>query len=712
LHPLKDVGLLAFRDAVYGESRRRARDALLKLVEREREGELVDKALAKNVLDIFIEVGMGSLDAYERDFEEDLVRETSAYYRRKAADWVSADSCPEYMLKAEECLRQEEERVEAYLHPSTRGKLLREAEQELLARHQQALLSKEGSGAAALLRDDREADLSRMYRLFWRVPRGLEPVAEAFKEHVEAEGMRLVREVAEAAEARRDRQQQQQQQQQEGEGAAGAATADRPDKAAPAPPAPDAAYVRRVVDLHDKYTRYVQHCFGGASLFHKALKEAFEAFVNKPVAGATSAELMAGFCDTLLRKGGGGAAVAGGGGAAGGAGGGGAGAAATGGLGGGPSDGGGVGGAGAGASAGGAAAAAAAGGDKLGDEAMEETLDKVVKLLAYVSDKDLFSEFYRKRLARRLLQDRSASDEHERAVLARLKQQCGAQFTSKMEGMVNDLHMAREKQRQFDAWRQRQAERVAATATAAGAASSSNNLDLGVTVLTTGFWPTYKAVDLRLPREMAEGVESFRTYYDAENKHRRLTWVHAQGTAVVRGNFDARPVEMVVSTMQAAVLLLFNDGGGGGEGGGGGGSSAAAAAAGGSGGDGWLGFQEVCERANLPEEDASRLLHSLSCARYKARSERWGYWGGGRRAPRGRGGGGGATARGDPRPPTQKTRKLTTKPPNPTPPTTTPSTNRSCSSSPRARPSAAATSSAPTPASPTASSASASLSPR
>ena len=63
---------------------------------------------------------------------------------------------------------------------------------------------------------------------------------------------------------------------------------------------------------------------------------------------------------------------------------------------------------------------------------MEDMLDKVVKLLAYISDKDLFAEFYRKRLSRRLLQDKSASDDHERAVLTRLKQQCGAQFTSKV----------------------------------------------------------------------------------------------------------------------------------------------------------------------------------------------------------------------------------------------------------------------------------------
>ena len=115
-----------------------------------------------------------------------------------------------------------------------------------------------------------------------------------------------------------------------------------------------------------------------------------------------------------------------------------------------------------------------------------------MRLLAYVSDKDLFAEFYRKRLARRLLQDKSASDDHERGILARLKQQCGAQFTSKMEGMVTDLQLAREKQGAFDAWVARRARALP--------------LDLTVTVLTTGFWPTYKALDLALPAEMVRWV--------------------------------------------------------------------------------------------------------------------------------------------------------------------------------------------------------------
>lgn len=44
------------------------------------------------------------------------------------------DSCPEYMMKAEECLRQEEERVAKYLHVDSKPKLLKEVRMPRAAR--------------------------------------------------------------------------------------------------------------------------------------------------------------------------------------------------------------------------------------------------------------------------------------------------------------------------------------------------------------------------------------------------------------------------------------------------------------------------------------------------------------------------------------------------------------------------------------------------
>lgn len=494
---LNEVGLACFRDLVYVELNGKVRDAVISLIDQEREGEQIDRALLKNVLDIFVEIGMGQMDYYENDFEATMLKDSAAYYSRKASSWILDDSCPDYMLKAEECLKREKDRVSHYLHSSSETKLLEQVQHELLAVYATQLLEKEHSGCHALLRDDKVEDLSRMYRLFSKIPRGLEPVAHTFKQHITAEGMTLVKQAEDAASHRK---------------------ADRKDVVG----MQEQVFVRKVIELHDKYLAYVNDCFQNHTLFHKALKEAFEVFCNKGVAGSSNAELLATFCDNILKKG---------------------------------------------------------GCEKLSDEAIEETLEKVVKLLAYISDKDLFAEFYRKKLARRLLFDKSANDEHERSILTKLKQQCGGQFTSKMEGMVTDLTLARENQTNFEEYLNNNP-------------VASPGIDLTVTVLTTGFWPSYKSFDLNLPAEMVKCVEVFREFYQTKTKHRKLTWIYSLGTCNISGHFEQKTIELIVTTYQASLLLLFNT-------------------------SNRLSYQEIVGQLNLSDDDVIRLLHSLSCAKYK-----------------------------------------------------------------------------------------------
>ncbi|KAH1147308.1 hypothetical protein GLYMA_15G154000v4 [Glycine max] len=497
LPPLNEVGLTCFRDLVYKELNGKVRDAVISLIDQEREGEQIDRALLKNVLDIFVEIGMGQMDHYENDFEAAMLKDTSAYYSRKASNWILEDSCPDYMLKAEECLKREKDRVAHYLHSSSEPKLLEKVQHELLSVYANQLLEKEHSGCHALLRDDKVEDLSRMFRLFSKIPRGLDPVSSIFKQHVTAEGMALVKLAEDAVSTKK---------------------AEKKDIVG----LQEQVFVRKVIELHDKYLAYVNDCFQNHTLFHKALKEAFEIFCNKGVAGSSSAELLATFCDNILKKG---------------------------------------------------------GSEKLSDEAIEETLEKVVKLLAYISDKDLFAEFYRKKLARRLLFDKSANDDHERSILTKLKQQCGGQFTSKMEGMVTDLTLAKENQTSFEEY-------------LTNNPNADPGIDLTVTVLTTGFWPSYKSFDLNLPAEMVRCVEVFKEFYQTKTKHRKLTWIYSLGTCNISGKFDPKTVELIVTTYQASALLLFNS-------------------------SDRLSYSEIMTQLNLSDDDVIRLLHSLSCAKYK-----------------------------------------------------------------------------------------------
>lgn len=124
----------------------------------------------------------------------------------------------------------------------------------------------------------------------------------------------------------------------------------------------------------------------------------------------------------------------------------------------------------------------------------------------------MFAEYYRSKLARRLIGTSGANDDAERRVLAALKQQCGSQYTTKMEGMVTDIALARDKQAQFDEWR--------ASRGGGGGGGVRGDLDVGVTVLTTGHWPNLNKADVALPPEMAAAVGAYQEFYEATTKVR------------------------------------------------------------------------------------------------------------------------------------------------------------------------------------------------
>jgi hypothetical protein len=87
-------------------------------------------------------------------------------------------------------------------------------------------------------------------------------------------------------------------------------------------------------------------------------------------------------------------------------------------------------------------------------------------------------------------------------------------------------------------------------------------------------------------------VEVFKEFYETKTKHRKLTWIYSLGTCNLVGKFKPRDIELILTTYQASVLLLFN--------------SADS-----------LSYSDIKSQLNLTDEDVTRLLHSLSCAKFK-----------------------------------------------------------------------------------------------
>ena len=76
------------------------------------------------------------------------------------------------------------------------------------------------------------------------------------------------------------------------------------------------------------------------------------------------------------------------------------------------------------------------------DDEVEQVLDKTITVFRYITEKDVFERYYKAHLSKRLLNARSVSDDAERGMLAKLKVECGFQFTQKLEGMFHDMKIS------------------------------------------------------------------------------------------------------------------------------------------------------------------------------------------------------------------------------------------------------------------------------
>ena len=504
LTKLADVGLTLFKDIVYEQLKNNVTNAILFQINDERDKKPIDRSLIKNVVDLFVQMGVGCNDVYEEDLETPFLTSTMEYYTHKADEWMAVDDTPSYMLKVERVIEEEKERVINYLIGTTDTKLMGVLDAHLLDNKKMELLEKEGSGLKVLLEHEKFDDLKRMFILFSRLQEeGLTPMADIFRQYVLQSGMERIN----ARMARLD---------------------SLPDKERDKESTSDPSFVKDLIVLHDKIVDVVRELFGNHALFQKAMKDAFTDFVNRDAGESKHAEIFASFCDSLLKS----------------------------------------------------------GGEKLGDDEIEAFLEKVVLLFSYLSDKDVFAEIYRDMLAKRLLGQRSASDDMERVMIGKLKERCGSQFTGKFEGMVNDLQIGIDHKAQFEEYCESKE------------ALADTQVDFGVLVLSTGFWPTYKSYEgLQLPPVMAKCVQVFSDFYTEEINHgaRRLQWVHSQGNAEVRAKLGKSKYELQVASLQAMVLLMFHN--------------VPYSAP--------LAYAEIKAIVNLPDEALKRILHSLACGKYK-----------------------------------------------------------------------------------------------
>uniref|UniRef100_A0A8B9KZ47 Cullin 2 n=1 Tax=Astyanax mexicanus TaxID=7994 RepID=A0A8B9KZ47_ASTMX len=180
---------------------------------------------------------------------------------------------------------------------------------------------------------------------------------------------------------------------------------------------------------------------------------------------------------------------------------------------------------------------------------VEDKLTSFITVFKYIDDKDVFQKFYARMLAKRLIHGLSLSMDSEEAMINKLKQACGYEFTSKLHRMYTDMSVSADLNNKFNNFIKTQEIVV----------------DLGISfqiyVLQAGAWPLTQVPSstFAIPQELEKSVQMFELFYNQHFSGRKLTWLHYLCTGEVKMNYLSKPYVAMVTTYQMAVLLAFNN---------------------------------------------------------------------------------------------------------------------------------------------------------
>ncbi|KAG7210335.1 hypothetical protein KM043_011873 [Ampulex compressa] len=396
----------------------------------------------------------GQLDMYQEIFETPFLEASGEFYTREASELLQQSDVTRYVIRVTWRLGQEELRAHKFLHISSVPKVRKCCEEKMIAVHVSWLHAE----AENMIENERRRDLSLQYALLRPLPFGLAPLVQKLTQHITQQGLQAIGPL-------------------QGENV-------------------HTQFVESMLDVHSKYSDLIKDVFKSDQAFIGALDKACSAVVNYrpvPKQPARAPELLAKYCDSLLKK----------------------------------------------------SAKAAS------EAEIEEKLSRSITVFKYVDDKDVFQKFYARMLAKRLIHQLSQSMDAEEAMIDRLKQACGYEFTNKLHRMFTDMSVSADLNAKFTA--------------SLRESGRENQLGIGfvVNVLQAGAWPLSLPPSpgpFHVPQQLEKSVQAFESFYHTQFNGRKLTWLHHLCQGELKFNYLKKPYLVTVQTYQMALLLLFEHG--------------------------------------------------------------------------------------------------------------------------------------------------------
>lgn len=293
----------------------------------------------------------GNLSLYQDIFESALLSASADYYQYEASQLLQKCTVSQYMEEVIKKLDEESRRALKYLYKSSIPKLRRVFEDNMITKHLDFLYSEN------FVASERLTDMKHLYILLKPIPDGLKNLIQTFLDHIKNEGVEIVSTL-------------------------------KGDQI-------HIQFVENLLAVHQKYEQLISNVFNNDPLFLSALDKACSSVINQKFSdkpSSRSAELVAKYCDSLLRK------------------------------------------------------------SKANDHEIEVKLTQSIIIFRYIEDKDIYQKFYGRMLAKRLIHEQSQSMDYEELMINKLKQTCGYEFTSKLHRMFTDINVSNDLNAKFLDW--------------------------------------------------------------------------------------------------------------------------------------------------------------------------------------------------------------------------------------------------------------------
>jgi len=268
-----EVGMAFWRDIIFSRFKAEVAEEVHAVVLADRAGDVADITSANEVVASLIKMCASDdpdqcLPTYRQDLEKGFLEQTRTYYTRESNQFVETKSPAEYLISADQRLKDEVVRSSKILHKSSAGPLDKVLNECFILNHREMIEAEFRSS----LESEYLPSLRLAHGLMKRVC--IEPLKKAIEKHVIA---CLTLEVSTLD---------------------AASSSTMPIQ-----------YAEKLSDMYEKFCRLIKDAFDGELQFMTALDAGCRAVVNRPItignAGGPSMhspDLLAKYCDLCLKR--------------------------------------------------------------------------------------------------------------------------------------------------------------------------------------------------------------------------------------------------------------------------------------------------------------------------------------------------------------------------------------------------------------------------